>query len=106
MINGIDIGPRVLPDDVTRLTDGPCWEQQEDEPGEELIDYMLEVLELKTRIKYLEAVEQAARRYIGCVDSTRKHNYHRNFKQAKGDLVRALNNFEDLEIDNWERRVS
>jgi len=106
MINGIDIGPRVVPDGITRLTDGVEWALQEDEQGEELIDYMLEVLELKTRIRYLESVEQAARRYIGCVDSTRKHNYHRNFKNAKNDLVNALNNFEDLEIDNWERRVS
>ncbi len=57
---------------------------------DELIDYMLEVIELKERVRYLEAIEHTARKYAG-----------RGNRGAKLDLITALDMFEQLERSKW-----
>lgn len=80
----------------TKKPDGLTYEE------DQLIEYRIKVIELETRIKYLEAVEGAARRYIHRVDDGRKSNRHKGFKSAKTELVEALDLYEELEVSRWE----
>lgn len=68
----------------------------------ELLDYRLKVLELEEKVRYLEAIENAARRYMRRVNDNRRTNKHNGFKNAKNDLDHALLVFETKQINTWE----
>lgn len=58
------------------------------EQNAELVEYMLEAIKLKERIRYLEDVERCARKFV-----------RRN--GSKNRLVEALAKFEQLEQTKW-----
>jgi hypothetical protein len=63
------------------------------EQNEELVEYMLESVALKERIRYLEDVEHTARQFV-----------RRN--GSKNRLVEALDKFERLERSKWAEAQS
>jgi hypothetical protein len=80
-----------------------CTKTCESLEGKEL-DYMIRISDLEMRIKYLENIEHAARRYFGRLDKGKKSRAKGQIRSAKLALLDALYDFETLEIEAWQKK--
>lgn len=68
-----------------------------------LNNYVILVHELETKVKYLEAINRASRRYMSCLSNKSTAKNNGGIKNVKQKLFDALDIYEELERVTWAK---